>query len=156
MTSYTRHPSYFDLAYMKIAGIEEHHQIESTCSIRIMFASNKQLSLGTCQASTPAVLVKTMYMCCSITETDQKGYATKQRQDSKRTVLFLADTCTSNRRFFEMRLFCIYIILQMSDIYLPLTVGATVYFAQPDALNVSLPPMHTSLPPCFFVHVHVQ
>ena len=48
MTSYTRHPSYFDLAYMKIAGIEEHHQIESTYNVRIMFASNKQLSLGTC------------------------------------------------------------------------------------------------------------
>ena len=38
---------------------------------------------------------------------------------------------------------CIYLTLQMSDIYLPLTVGATVYFAQPDALNVSSSPMHT-------------
>ena len=28
-------------------------------------------------------------------------------------------------------------LLQMTDIYLPLLVGATVYFAQPDALNVS-------------------
>ena len=28
-------------------------------------------------------------------------------------------------------------LLQMADIYLPLLVGATVYFAQPDALNVS-------------------
>ena len=27
---------------------------------------------------------------------------------------------------------------QISDIYLPLLVGGTVYFAQPDAINVSL------------------
>ena len=33
ITSYTRHLSFFDLAYMKIAGIEEHHHIESTYSI---------------------------------------------------------------------------------------------------------------------------
>ena len=42
-----------------------------------------------------------------------------------------------------MRLFCNHFTLQMADIYLPLLVGATVYFAQTD---VSLLPMDTS---CF-------
>ena len=35
--------------------------------------------------------------------------------------------------------------LQMTDIYLPLLAGATVYFAQPDALKVSSPLLHTTL-----------
>ena len=34
----------------------------------------------------------------------------------------------------------------MADIYLPLLVGGTVHFVQPDAINVSLSPAHTPLP----------
>ena len=37
-----------------------------------------------------------------------------------------------------LHLLFIYVVLQMADIYVPLLVGATVYFAQPDALKVSL------------------
>ena len=33
----------------------------------------------------------------------------------------------------------------MADIYLPLLLGATVYFAQPDALRVSIPPSPSNI-----------
>ena len=35
----------------------------------------------------------------------------------------------------DLRFICL--ALQMADIYLPLVLGATVYFAEPDALKVS-------------------
>ena len=38
----------------------------------------------------------------------------------------------------------------MADIYLPLLVGGTVHFAQPDAINVSLLPAHTPPPSLCF------
>jgi len=40
-----------------------------------------------------------------------------------------------NMHLLHLLLFCL--TFQMSDIYLPLLVGATVHFAQPDALQVS-------------------
>ena len=50
-----------------------------------------------------------------------------------------------------MRLFYNYFTLQMTDIYLPLLVGGTVYFA-PDAVSSS--PMRTSVPPMFRVSLY--
>ena len=41
----------------------------------------------------------------------------------------------------------------MADIYLPLVLGATVYFAEPDALKVSYS-LHTATPSDTTVDIH--